>query len=248
MKATLNPGMYVYPFKFELDENLPGSFIFKKGNASGKIIYKLKAEVARPGMFQSNVKNTAIVPIITKMPGLIQKMQATKEANVTRMCCIDMGDIRCSAILDKNAYSPGDVAHLVISIDNTSSDVSLKHVSFKLTNHVQIRSGSYAVTQAETACKNQAPGIPKGDTAHIDITVDLPRHLTATTSGSLISSLYLFDVVMSVPCSTDIVMSLPVTIFAEVPAGFIENVQYPADKPPSYQNLIEIQPDMFKIY
>lgn len=247
-RGVLNPGIYVYPFSFKLQERLPGSFNFKRGDASAKIIYKLKAEVMRPGMFQSNVKNTTIVPIISKLTRTIQKVQAVKEATVTRLCCIDVGDIKCSAILDKNAYSPGEVAHLIVSLDNTASDVSLKHVSFKLANSIRIFAGSYSQAFKETVCKNQAPGIPKGDTAHIDITVDLPRVVSSTTASSLISSLHSFDVVMSVPCSTDITLSLPVTIFEVIPSDYVANVEYPADKPPHYQSTMEIQPEMFKIY
>lgn len=247
-KATLYPGMYVYPFKFKLDENLPGSFSMTKGDAFGQIIYKLKAEVMRPGMFQANVKHTQIVPLSTRLSRPIQTIQTSREANVTKLCCIDMGTVSFSAILDKNAYSPGDVANLVLSIDNTASDVTLKHVSFKLANHVSMRANNYSQSFRDSACKNQAPSIPKGDTAHIQFNLNLPYHLTPTTVGTLINSYYEFEVVLSVPCSKDVIMRLPVTIFAPPPLDYIPTVQYSSDRPPQYQQTIEIQPEMFKIY
>lgn len=247
-KATLNPGMYVYPFKFKLDDHLPGSFNLTRGDAFGQIVYKLKAEVLRPGMFNANIKHTQVVQLSTRLNHPIHKVQATQGANVTKLCCIDMGDVTLSAILDKNAYSPGEVANLVISIDNTASDVTLKHVSFKLANHVTMRANSYAESSRDSACKNQAPGIPKGDTAHIQFSLNLPNILIPATAGSLISSYYEFEVVLSVPCSKDIIMSLPVTIFAPVPVDYIPTIQYPADRPPQYQESVEIRPDMFKVY
>lgn len=247
-KATLHPGMYVYPFRFKLDDNIPGSFAISKYNATGRIVYKLKAEVLRPGMFKANVKHTQLLQVSTRLRHPISQIQMAKEANVTKFCCIDMGEVSCSAILDKNAYVPGEVANLVISIDNTASDVTLKHISFKLANHLTMRAKSYSKTFKDNACKNQAPSIPKGDTAHITFSLKLPHNLSPTTHGLLINSYYEMEIVLSVPCSTDIVIALPVTIFAAPPADFIDQVQYPSDRPPQYQETVEIDPNMFNIY
>lgn len=247
-KTTLNPGIYVYPFKFKLDENLPGSFVLRSGNSFGQIVYKLKAEILRPGMFQANIKHTQTVQLSTRLSHSIQKVQLSREANVTRLCCIDMGSVSLSAILDKNAYSPSDTAKLIISIDNTASDVTLKHVSFKLVNRVYMRAMSYSQSFSHSACKNQAPGTPKGDTAYIEFSLNLPHDLYPTTVGALINSYYEFEVVLSVPCSKDVIINLPVTIFALPPVDYIPTVEYPTDKPPQYQDAVDIKPEMFKIY
>ena len=247
-KATLNPGIYVYPFKFRLDDRIPGSFSVSHGDASGCIVYKLKAEVVRPGMFQANIKHTQIIPVSTRFDLPIEKIQACKEDNVTRLCCIDMGQLTCSAILDKNAYTAGEVARLIIAIDNTASDVTLDHIAFKLTNSVFIKASSYSETLRITECKNQAPRIPKGETAHISFTLNLPKILNPTTDGYLIRSYYYFEVVMSVPCSKDVVLNLPVTVFARDPDNFIAAVEYPSDRPPKYEASVEISNDMFKVY
>lgn len=247
-KATLHPGIYVYPFKFKLDENLPGSFSINKGDTFGKIVYKLKAEVMRPGRFQANIKHTQYVQLSTRLSRPIQSIQTSSEANVTRLCCIDMGSVSLSVILDKNAYSPGDVANLTIAIDNSASDVTLKHVAFKLVNRVNMRANTYSQSFRDSACNNQAPSVPKGDTAHIQFSLNLPYHLTPTTVSSLINSFYEFEVVLSIPCSADVIMRLPVTIFAPAPIDYISTVQYPTDRPPQYQQAIEIKPEMFKIY
>lgn len=244
----MNPGIYVYPFKFKLDENIPGSFSMHQGDAFGQIVYKVKAEVMRPGMFTANIKHTQCIQVVSNFQRNIQKVQAMKDAKVTKLCCIDMGNLSCSAILDKNAYSPGDVANLIISIDNTASDVTLKHVSFKLVNRVNMRAKSYSQSFRTINCKNRAPSIPKGETAHINFALNLPPVLTPTTIGALISSYYEFDVVMSVPCSKDIVLSLPVTIFAPVPKDYIPDVQYPNERPPHYQDVVDIKPEMFQFY
>lgn len=219
-----------------------------KGDTMGRIVYKLKAEVARPGMFKANVKHTQMVQISNRLSHPITKIQMTKESNVTSCCCIDMGEISCAAILDKNAYTPGEVTNLIISIDNTASDVTLKHVSFKLANHVSMRAKCYARTFRDSACKNQAPSIPKGDTAHINFSLNIPHDLTPTTHGALINSYYEMEVVLSVPCSSDLTISLPVTIFAVPPQDFTPKVQYPPERPPQYQNSIEINEKMFKTY
>lgn len=247
-KATLNPGMYVYPFRFRLDDNIPGTFSISQGDASGSIVYKLKAEVVRPGMFNANIKHTQMLHVSTRFDRPIQKVQVSQSANVTKLCCIDMGEVTCSAILDKSAYTAGEVAHLVIAIDNTASDVTLKHISFKLTNNVKMTAGNYSETLRISNCKNQAPGIPKGETAHITFTLNLPQFLNPTTEGFLIHSLYFMEVVMSVPCSTDVVLSCPVTIFAKDPDNYIPKVEYPSDMPPMYEASVEIQNDMFKVY
>ncbi len=247
-KATLNPGVYVYPFRFRLDEQIPGSFYMSNGDAMGRIMYKLKAEVTRPGMFKANVKHTQMVQISNRLLQPITKIQMIRESNVTRCSCIDMGEISCAAILDKNAYTPGEVANLIISIDNTASDVTLKHVSFKLANHGSMRARYYTQTFWNSECKNQAPSIPKGDTAHINFSLNIPNDLTPTTHGILINSYYEMEVVLSVPCSTDLMISLPVTIFAVPPQDYITQVQYPPERPPQYQNAIEINESMFNIY
>ena len=247
-KTTLQPGMYVFPFKFRLDDNIPGSFNLSRGDAFGQIVYKLKAEVVLPGMFQFNIKHTQILPVSTLFDSPIQRIQSCQESNVTRLCCIDMGVVTCSAILDKNAYTAGEVANLVISIDNTASDVTLDHVAFKLTNNICMKASGHRQTLSISDCKNQAPGIPEGETAHITFTLNLPKILTPTTIGHLIHSNYLFEVVLSVPCSGDVVLRLPITIFAQDPENYIAKVEYPTDRPPMYESAVDIKEDMFKVY
>lgn len=247
-KVTLVPGMYVYPFKFKLDDNVPGSISYGSGSNSGKIVYKVKTEVVRPGIFISNIKHTQIIQVCERVSGPITSLQAMKEANVSRFCCVDMGELVCSAILDKSAYSPGEEAKLVIAVDNTASDITLKHVSFKLVNKIHLRARSYTQDFRVSTCKNRAPGIPKGDTAHIDFTLKIPSNLDPSTSGTLVRSNYDFEVVFSVPWGSDIVVNLPVKIFAPVPTNYIENMEYPSDVPPQYQETVDIQPEMFQKY
>ena len=108
-KATLNPGMYVYPFRFRLDDNIPGTFSISQGDASGSIVYKLKAEVVRPGMFNINIKHTQMLHVSTRFDRPIQKVQVSQSANVTKLLLHRYGEVKPFGNLDKSAYTAGEV-------------------------------------------------------------------------------------------------------------------------------------------
>lgn len=259
-KAILNPGRYVFPFKFTLDSHIPGSYYVHHGESKGSIAYKLKAEVAIPGMFKANIKHTQFIHVGALLYHPIKVIQTQKDANVTYMCCFDMGQVTCSAIIDKNAYVPGETATLTLYIDNTTSDVNLKHVSFKLLNNINLTALDYSESFQTVACENKIPSIPKGETAHVVFPLTFPHSLSPSTSGYLIRSTYEFAINLSIPCSSDVTLNLPVTVYnaaslpvqpsiASANSSFtMPNMASPGGPPPQYENPFDIKADMFKNY
>lgn len=213
----MNPGIYVYPFSFRLQSQLPGSFSIEKPDFSGQITYKVKAEAVRPGMFASNLKSLQFINVINPHTGPLYKVQKSRELNVTKCCCIDMGTVEVSAIVDKNAFHPGQVVKVIAAVDNTSSDVSLQNVSYSLQNQVFLKTADYIQERTSVISSNEAPKIKKGDTAYIEFSFALPYVMNPSMNSNIVNSFYILKVILSVPYSSNLEVELPIRIYDLLP-------------------------------
>lgn len=275
-KSTLQGGNFVFPFQFQLQTNLPGTFDITNQKRFAKdlkasINYQVGVEVAVPGMLQPNLRHSQDILICEPLRGLIMCSDTLKEAKVTFLCCIPKGTVTLSANIDKNAYGPGETAQLHLIVDNSLSQVDLEAFSLKLVRKLEVRAkvdnyagqswgaGSQSVsvkswggeetyTDQVTVVKVSSPGVKAGERAERYIQLTLPHDTEPSTKSMLIDCSYELSVVLKVPWSPDVVTKQAVQIFAPPRQTYIAHLQYPTDWAPSVMPMCDLEKMQYVSY
>lgn len=233
-KCTLSGGNFVFPFQFQLEAKLPGTFeIYNSSqysrHLSAKVSYQVEAEVAVPGM----LRHSQDILIHEPLRATLASTETFKETNVTFCCCIPKGRVSMSANIDQNAYRPGATVKLRLIVDNSQSRVDLEALSLKLVRTLQISARGETLYESRTVAKVKSPGVSAGDRAERYIQLDLPTDSEPSTKAPLISCSYVLSVELKVPWSPDVVIRQPVQIFAPQRATYVAQLHYPPDWQPS---------------
>lgn len=229
VKSTLMPANFIFPFEFVLDHGLPGTFSFNTDSRTlfARSVYKVKAEVVVPGMFKFNLKHNQEIIVNEPFQQKIRRTEAFKEENVTFCCCISQGHVSMAASIDKNAYAPGEQCLLTLTVDSQDCKVDIDRITFSLTQSLILRAGNSTHSDTFTLIRNTAPRVRAGTSTTRTIPLTLPTNCYASCSSSLISSQYSLRVQLEVPWCSDVILSVPVQIYAPVSEDYVSTVKYP---------------------
>ncbi|PJF17204.1 hypothetical protein PSACC_03008 [Paramicrosporidium saccamoebae] len=245
-KSTLSSGNFVFPFQFQLDQKLPGTFeIYNKRQYSrslqASLRYHVEAEVAVPGMLKPNLYHSQDILINEPLRNMLMSSDTLKEAKVTFLCCIPKGTVTMSANIDKNAYSPGETVQLHLIVDNSESQVDLEAFTLKLRKDLSVHAGSDTFYGNGTVIKASSPGVRAGDRADRYIQLSLPHDTEPSTRSKLIECEYELNVVLKVPWSPDVVTKQAVQIVAAQRQDYVSKLQYPSGWEPSVMPMSDLQ-------
>jgi hypothetical protein len=94
-----------------------------------KLRYKLVAKVEGEG---ANIKKEARELYITRiMTAPVMSIVDQVSARISTWCCISKGTVRLNAQFNKNAFVPGEMATVILDVDNQES--KLDGIAFRLT-------------------------------------------------------------------------------------------------------------------
>lgn len=215
-KCTLPTGNFVFPFEFQLEHRLPGTFTFKDQGNQGSIRFKIKAEVTIPGFFKSNIRHSQNILICQPLDSVLMSFNSYKESNVTFLCCIPKGKVTVAANIDRNAYGPGDLVNVRLIVDNSASKVDLDGCDLKLIQNVNLNAEGRNRFVSKMIAETKSAHVKKGDNADRIIQLVIPKNAGPSTNGNLIQCSYDLQVSMVVPWSLDVNLKQPVQIFAPV--------------------------------
>jgi hypothetical protein len=245
-KSTLSGGNFVFPFQFQLDPKLPGTFeICNKRQYSrhlqASVGYQVKAEVAVPGLLKPNLYHSQEILINEPLRSMLMSSDTLKEAKVTFLCCIPKGTVTMSANIDRNAYSPGETVQLHLIVDNSESQVDLEAFTLKLRKDLSVRAGSDTYSAGGTVIKSSSPGVKAGERADRYIQLSLPHEAEPSTRSKLIDCEYELNVVLKVPWSPDVITKQAVQIVAAQRQDYVAHLQYPPNWEPSVMPMCNLQ-------
>lgn len=216
-KSTLFGGNFCFPFQFRLDQNLPGTFSLSSrssSDASAKVYYEVRAEVAVPGFFEPNLKHYQEILVCQPLQQQLMSSDTYKETNVTFLCCIPKGTVSLAATIDKNAYVPGEQVMLSLIVDNSQSKVNLEDFSFKLVRSIVLSAQGQTHYESATVVKTKCGGVAKGERAERRMAVQLPPRTEPSTNSKLVKCSYSLSVELHVPWSPNVKVSQPVQVYA----------------------------------
>lgn len=212
--STLEAGVYTFPFKLRLKENIPGTFWYRKDGLESQAEVDYQITAAVKSHLTSELQCSTGLVIAQPVKEEIMSAETYQEAKVSFMYCIPRGQVSLSAAIDKTAYSPGDPVMLSLIVDNSKSNVDLPRFSFKLERTISLVAEGKTHYRTNIVAKNQIEGVPKGDKAERIMTVNLPIDTETSTDGQLIKCYYELVVELQVPWSPKIKTTTPVRVFA----------------------------------
>ena len=247
---TFNPGTYVFPFRFVLDQSTSGSFKYSSTaqDIDASLTYTLAAKAVPAGISFSHLKASTDISVREPARQALMPTELHREMPVTFLCCFNKGNISMSAFLDKNAYVVGETAHLRLIVDNSQSSVNLRKCKFRLWRSMDLTADGYREVFREKVCESHAPPVLSGQIADIGFPLPLPPGIPTTTSGRLIITRYWLQIKLDVPFSTDLEIEVPVQIYNQpaAPAAQPSCPSFPQEGPPTYMSTVNIDAKMFE--
>jgi len=135
--SALLPGHYTIPFSFMLPEHLPNSFHQEGNRHLANISYTLQPFL-QP-LVSHIPKMKCKQPLVVRQPVKnAQEGHARKVTTHFSGCCSDDGYNVLSAQFEKNFYAPGEIAQVIIDLDNTKCSLHNLRMTFTLNQKLHL--------------------------------------------------------------------------------------------------------------
>ena len=133
---NLNPGMFGFPFKFKIPDNLQPSFEYPLDSQRGYLRYFLKAQINS----QYAKGETNLYLFIKARPRLFKYPLIYSSApNVQKWGMINQGSTILKVSYQAYNYQIGDKIPFLVEIDNSGGKAQVKTVDVKLVRRVQYK-------------------------------------------------------------------------------------------------------------
>ena len=133
---NLNPGMFDFPFKFKIPDNLQPSFEYPLDNKRGYLRYFLKAQINS----QYAKGETNLYLFIKARPRLFKfPLIYSSAPNVQKWGMINQGSTILKVSYQAYNYQIGDKIPFLVEIDNSGGKAQVKTVDVKLVRRVQYK-------------------------------------------------------------------------------------------------------------
>lgn len=147
--GIIEPGQYQFPFSFVLGVETPASFNYSWKNyghsCNATIQYIITANIIDKsrGIRQGGAgvagnlahKELIVLPVDD---GLGRNRRVENAENIS-FCCKDYGETKMIAYFEKDRYSIGSTAFIILEIDNRYSTADIKDVDVKLTQRLSFK-------------------------------------------------------------------------------------------------------------
>lgn len=204
----------IFPFAFQLPGDLTGTF-YDKRHAFGRL-FKGKVKFIMKVKCDGNKDLTYKIPmVIQQKPSAIQVQKwVNHSATVMLLCCIPRGLVTMRAMFERNFYTPGETANIVVDCKNDSkSDV--QKLNMKLIQVTTLTSKHRtAHTDRRVVAETHYPGVPSGQKVENKLMpLPIPLSIGTTTSGKHVQCHYELHVESAIDYAPDIELTIPVSIF-----------------------------------
>lgn len=236
---VLPPGMWQYPFSYQIPASVPGVVKVKrhedahdpewrsrgrKLEVKAQTIFSVKAVLETRGVFSRDLKSRqemTVNPFFDWTRMAPQKV--SKAGQVLLCCCIPRGTVTLNAVVDKAAYQSGETMRVSATIQNDSAS-NIDHMVSRLNRFITLSDGKGHTKRIhDDLCRAEFPGVGPKSSA----TREMPLTLS-NSSGPLLPSIksphisieYRFDCECDIPWAPDIEAQMPVVIYQPAPVTF----------------------------
>jgi hypothetical protein len=197
LQLMMMPGMYKYPFSYQLPKSAPGGISFRREHEAsdphwrntgrkiinrGDITYKLCPLVDVHGTSFRDITSKQLLTVNQAFDwDKLQPQRAHDEVEVTFCCCFNRGAVTLTADFDKGAYAGGETAQIHAQIQNNSKE-NVQEMVVTLTRSVTLRDNR---GQSHVLSDNMASASYPGVETMTSAGRDMPLPLK-TSAGNLL--------------------------------------------------------------
>jgi len=156
----ITAGDYEYPFRLQLPENIPSSFV----GEYGRIVYNIKAVVDRPWRFDHETVAFFTVDGIydlNREPSASSPRSLSDHKMLGFLCC-QSGPVSATIQTDRSGYVPGERIYLQATADNKADRVMNK-TTVKLIQTITFHAGGRTKVCETTVLEATKGSIPAGE-------------------------------------------------------------------------------------
>lgn len=238
--GILNAGQYVFPFSFMLPLNQPATF-FQKGNRYiADISYHIEGLLEPTILSEPKLKYKQRFVIRDPIKQPVGSVSGEKSVNLSS-CCTSKGTSVLYVTFEKNCYSAGETARVMVQLDNTKGQLANNQIDFKLVQHLKLNATGRHFNKTFDVVQRNLPGVPAGgrsDNHYTELILpslqegdfwsmkfdienrlinerDSQNMMNNSTQGKLITSEYSLSVQcpMSGCCTEAPTITVPISIF-----------------------------------
>lgn len=219
LQMMMLPGMYKYPFTYQLPKSAPGGVSFRREHdaadphwrntgrkiiARGDISYKLSPLFDVHGTSFRDITSKQILTVNQAFDWeKLKPQRAHQEIAVTFCCCFDRGMVTLTADFDKGAYAGGETAQIHAQIQNNSKE-NVKDMIVNLTRSVTLhdnRGQSHVLS--DSVASATYPGVETMTSAGRDMPLPLKTaagNLLPCCHGRKVDVSYSLNVTCNIGC------------------------------------------------
>ncbi|ETN23262.1 hypothetical protein PPTG_02887 [Phytophthora nicotianae INRA-310] len=185
-QESFTRGEYTYPFRYQLESTVPGSFQLSNRSAGrlrnirAAVKYELRARQPVLGAFRADLETKqelVVAPIPTVQ--ISRPLESSTSREVLLMTMLRKGTCQLSAFMDRDVFTPGEKVMVRCSVFNLSK-MNVRALSLRIYEDLVLHHKRGNDTQTSTClCEGEFSGILAGESA--DKTVSL--HLLEWRSG-----------------------------------------------------------------
>ena len=223
--TTLAPGTYAFPFRFQLSERCPSSFV----GAHGHIRYTMEARIST-GLFRFDKVVTSDIQVVKRVvinePALLSPVEYQTEKMVWGLWCASF-PITLNVQLPRTGYCVGEGIEFTAAVNNRSGrTVRLRATLFQLQTY---RAQGHTRTISRIVETNRSPAIHGRTTYQWTLSHKTsPRVPTISMANIVIGVGYQLLIEAVIPFASNDSISVPITYGTVTPITFPATTEPPA--------------------
>ena len=158
--TSLESGQFIIPFEFMFPHSLPPSFHQRGFKYSAYIAYHLEAYLKPPNKNIPKLKCKQNVIVRESLRGSMQGYSNQIKTQLKTCGCIQQGTNILKAHFAKSSYIPGEVAQVVMQLDNSKSGLDNKKIICSLKQRLKLAIKGNPREQIFTKVYRELPGVP----------------------------------------------------------------------------------------
>lgn len=254
---SIPPGQWVFPFSYNLEPYLPGSFEEKDHRFKAKIKYKAKVEL-NPHHHGKGIKHNQELVLRELIKDNMQwNVPVENSINAKTWCCINQGVCRMKCFFEKNLYCPEEIANMICEVDNSQCDLPVRTITMRLLRNIHL-DGHHKKHYIQDVINSY--DLPGGNIHPHESAIGENRKIAGivlrnnskncpiqpSTHGSIVKCEYVLSVKTVLDgvtcCTADPEVHIPLTIFAP-PLQNFNQVQAPPNWEPHVMPMYECLPN-----
>lgn len=236
--CIVQPGTYVFPFRMPVDPARPATM----KSVTLKVDYKLKAQVIGPDFLTAPVKHTIPIELLLAVSMPIVPSQMYKEQMTSTCLCYNQKNLKCTVILDKSAYIPGENIYIVVMVDASQLTniiaVDLRMIQSIKNNRAPLHAPTQFIHQTASM-----PSVQAGKKTQNCVMLPIPLYANhSALCGIFLKWHFFISVILNVNCGGYFEIHVPFTIYKPPLLEPLPPIVLPDDSNTQVNNLVLLEP------